>query len=108
MNDCAHPAPPNSVVTIFVNGLGQTTPALTTGALATAPALTLTPSVTVLSPAIATLNAVTKTLPGALDGVSQVQFQVPAFPASLSNAYAVTPSLLGVTLRERLALIWVE
>jgi hypothetical protein len=42
-----------------------------------------------------------------LNGVEQVQFQVPPAPASIT-AYPITPTQLGVNLRERLALIWIR
>jgi uncharacterized protein (TIGR03437 family) len=107
LNDCTNPAVAGSTVTLFVNGLGQLTPNLTTGTAAAIPAVTLTPGVVFLDPNIAPLTTTTKTIPGTLNGVEQVQFQVPPAPAS-TTAYPVTPTQLGVNLRERLALIWIR
>ena len=106
VNDCSNPAVVGSTVTLFVNGLGQLTPALTTGTIAAAPAVTLAPGVNLLGRNFSPLDTTTKTLPGALNGVEQVQFEAPASPG-VTMSYAVTPTLLGVNLRERLALIWV-
>ena len=106
-NDCTNPAVAGSTVTLFANGLGQLTPNLTTGTAAATPAVTLTPGVVFLDPNLAPFNTTTKTIPGTLNGVEQVQFQVPPAPAS-TTAYPVTPTQLGVNLRERLALIWIR
>ena len=106
VNDCSNPAVAGSTVTLFVNGLGQLTPALTTGTMAAAPAVTLDPGVNLLGRNFSPLDTTTKTLPGALNGVEQVHFEAPASPG-VTTSYAVTPTLLGVNLRERLASIWV-
>jgi hypothetical protein len=58
-------------------------------------------------PTLGPLTTSTTTFPGVLNGVEKVQFQVPAVSAS-TTPYAVTPTLLGTDLRERLALIWVR
>jgi len=107
LNDCANPAVSGSTVTLFANGLGQLTPALATGTVAAAPAVMLAPGVTLLDPNLSPLITETSTLPGALNGVEQIQFKAPA-PLASSTAYPVTPTLVGVNLRERLALIWVR
>jgi uncharacterized protein (TIGR03437 family) len=107
LNDCTNPAVAGSTVTLFVNGLGQLTPNLTTGTAAAIPAVTLTPGVVFLDPNLGSLTTTTKTIPGTLNGVEQVQFQVPPAPAS-TTAYPATPTQLGVNLRERLALIWIR
>lgn len=107
VNDCAHPAVAGSPVTLFMNGAGQLTPALTTGAVAPAPPVTLTPAVVVLDPNLSPLNTTTQTLPGSLEGVEQIQLSIPA-SATSTTPFAVTPTLQGVGLRERLALIWVR
>jgi uncharacterized protein (TIGR03437 family) len=44
-NDCSNPARSGSTVTVFANGMGQVTPALATGAIASAPAVALSPAV---------------------------------------------------------------
>jgi uncharacterized protein (TIGR03437 family) len=107
LNDCTNPAVAGSTVTLFANGLGQLAPNLTTGTAAATPAVTLTPGVVFLDPNLAPLTTTTKTIPGTLNGVERVQFQVPSAPAS-TTAYPVTPTQLGVNLRERLALIWIR
>ncbi len=107
VNDCTNPAAPGSTVTLFANGLGQVTPALATGTIAPAPAVDLTPGLALSAPGAAPSNVTTMTLPGALEGVEQVKVQLPpAAPAT--PAYDLVPTVLGVTLRERLVLIWVR
>jgi uncharacterized protein (TIGR03437 family) len=101
LNDCTNPAAAGSVVTILIDGLGPVTPALATGTIAAAPPVSLTPGVVVLDPDLA---STTLSVPGAITGVAQVQFQLPNGLAL--GPYAVTPTLAGTPLRERLILIW--
>ncbi|MEO8660069.1 MAG: SBBP repeat-containing protein [Bryobacteraceae bacterium] len=107
LNDCTNPAAGGSTITLFVNGLGQVTPALTTGTIAPSQPLSIAAGVEIFDPTLSPVDTMTTTLPGALEGVSRVQFQVPAAPAS-NAAYPVTPRVLSVNVRERLALIWVR
>ncbi len=107
LNDCADPAVAGSTVTLFVNGLGQVTPALATGVISPAPAVALSPGVAILGSNLSPLSTTTLTDPGALTGVAQLQFQVPP-AASSPQPYAFTPQVLGNDLRERLGLIWVR
>src|SRR5205823_1999462 len=50
LNDCTNPAVAGSTITLFVNGLGQLAPPLTTGTVAAPPAVTLAPEVNLLDP----------------------------------------------------------
>jgi uncharacterized protein (TIGR03437 family) len=93
-NSCANPATSGSTVTIFLNGLGVTSPAQSTGAISSS-AFAITPSATgtdVLS---------TMTLPGSIDGIAQVQLQV---SSTQSNALQVGTFLV----RGPGVLIWVQ
>ena len=93
-----------SVVTILIDGLGPVTPALLTGTIAAAPPVALTPGVVVLDPNLAPIPSTTLSIPGAIAGVAQVQVQL---PKGLSlGPYALTPTLAGTPLRERLILVW--
>jgi uncharacterized protein (TIGR03437 family) len=107
VNDCAHPAIAGTPVTLFMNGAGQFTFALRTGIVAAPPPVTLTPGMVILGPSLSPLKTTTQTLPGSLEGVEQIQFPTPASPAS-TTPFAFTPTLQGLDLRERLALIWVR
>ena len=62
INDCTNPAPAGSMVTLFVNGLGPVTPALTTGAIDPAPPATLTPGIDIATTSVA-LPSATLTVP---------------------------------------------
>jgi uncharacterized protein (TIGR03437 family) len=100
VNSCDNPAASNSTVTVFVNGFGATTPALPTGAIVQNPAVKLEPSI---DPGnfTGTVALATKSLPGSISGVAQVQLQ-PGNPITLLNG----ASLAGVPLRERVIVIW--
>ena len=104
LNDCRNPAVAGSVVTVFVDGLGPVTPALATGAIAAAPPLPLTPAFVALDDGNSPVPTSTLSLPGAITGVSQLQFQL---PQSLgAGPYAFGPTLDGAPLRERLIVVW--
>jgi uncharacterized protein (TIGR03437 family) len=94
-NSCANPAVSGSNVTIFVNGLGVTTPAQSTGAVSS--------SAVAITPAVGTGTNVlsTTTLPGSIDGIAQVQLQV---SSTKSNAFQVGTFLV----RGPGILIWVQ
>jgi len=104
LNDCNNPAAAGSVVTILIDGLGPVTPALVTGTIAAAPPVFLTPGVVVLDPDLGPIPSTTLSVPGAIAGVAQVQVQLPKGLAL--GPYALTPTLAGIPLRERLILIW--
>jgi uncharacterized protein (TIGR03437 family) len=100
VNDCNNPAAPDSVVTVFLNGLGVSTPALATGAIATGPAVPLLPALDP-GPFTGTAALATTTLPGSISGTAQVRLH-PGNPTTMLNG----ASLGGTPLRERVILIW--
>ena len=104
LNDCSNPAIAGSVVTVFVDGLGPVTPALSTGAIASAPPVALTPGVTVSDAGLGPITSTTLSSPGAITGVAQLQLQLPKGLAP--GPYQVAPMLGGTLLRVRLILIW--
>ena len=86
-----------------MDGLGPVMPALTTGAVAAAPPVALTPSVDATDSRVF-LNTSTLSVPGAITGVAQLQLQLPkGLPA---GPYLVVPTLDGTPLRVRLMLVW--
>jgi uncharacterized protein (TIGR03437 family) len=105
VNSCANPAAAGSTVTIFLNGLGVTTPAQTTGSIS--------PSAVAISPVAAagsasgTTGAVpTQTLPGEIASV--VQVQVPVASPTSALTVAVEDASGAVTLvRGPGVVIWV-
>jgi uncharacterized protein (TIGR03437 family) len=105
LNDCTNPAIAGSAVEVFLDGLGLVTPALATGAIAPAPPVTLTPGVDAFDGNLAAVISITRSLPGSIAGVAQVQLQLPPGPGPLVP-FAVTPTVVGKNLRERLILIW--
>jgi uncharacterized protein (TIGR03437 family) len=105
VNDCTNPARPGSTVTVFVNGMGQVTPALTTGAIAMPPAVQLSPGVTAVDDDGPNLAVATLTVPSAVEGIAQVQLQVPNVSPPL-GAVTLVPALSGTVMRERVILIW--
>jgi uncharacterized protein (TIGR03437 family) len=107
LNDCTNPAVAGSIVTVFANGLGQVSPALATGAVAAASPVALTPGVDIAVPGLAPMFSQTWSVPGSINGVAQVRFQVPKGTSSPA-AFAVVPTLAGVVLRERLILVWTK
>ncbi len=93
INSCSNPAAPGSMVTIFLNGLGGTTPNQVTGAIApstvaVSPAALLVPST---GPAAA---LPTFTLAGAISSVAQVQVRAGA-TSSVVNLYVSANSVRG-------------
>jgi uncharacterized protein (TIGR03437 family) len=100
VNDCTNPAVAGSMVTVFVNGFGVVAPTLGTGVIARGPAVSLAPSLDA-GPFTGTTVTATKSLPGSITGVAQVQLHAGGGAALLNGA-----SLGGVALRERVILIW--
>ena len=94
LNSCANPVPSGSAVTIFMNGIGVTTPPQTTGtlsnsltALSPGPALLISPS-----QASATILS-TSTIPGSIAGLAQVRIQLSSPSGSLTiPIYVPSPS----------------
>jgi uncharacterized protein (TIGR03437 family) len=103
VNDCTNPATAGSMVTVFLNGFGPATPALATGAIAKSPAVDLAPSLDP-GPFTGTTVIATKSLPGSITGVAQVQLQ--AGGGEGRNLLLDEPTLSGVPLRERRIVIW--
>lgn len=100
VNDCTNPAIAGTMVTVFLNGFGVVTPALGTGVISQGPAVALAPSMDP-GPFTGTMVIATKSLPGSITGVAQVQLQAGAGPGLLNG-----PTLAGTALRERVILIW--
>jgi uncharacterized protein (TIGR03437 family) len=106
LNDCGNPALAGTAVTVFVDGLGQVTPALATGAIATAPPVALTPAVVARDSRLGPITSTTMSLPGAIDGVAQLRLQLPqGLPL---GPYAISPTVDGKPLRERLVVVWIR
>ena len=105
-NSCANPAASGSTVTIFLNGLGVSTPVQSTGVIS--------PSLVAISPAAAIVsgsNAGTKlstaTLPGSIDSLAQVLIQVKSSPSFLNVPLEVQqPSEAPFLVRGPGILIW--
>jgi uncharacterized protein (TIGR03437 family) len=106
LNDCNNPAIAGTTVTLYVDGLGQVTPALTTGAIAPSPAVAITPGVDLLVPGSSSPTVTTLSVPGSISGVAQVQLQLPTGLAA--GAYQFVPSVAGMVMRERLVIVWVR
>jgi uncharacterized protein (TIGR03437 family) len=111
VNSCGNPAAPGAVVSIFVNGLGVTTPSLSTGTVNSTAPVALTPAVAVNVPATsAPASAIsTAAAPGAISGLAEAMLQLTT-GGSTSNAPAVTIPLdvAGVRMREQNIVIWVK
>ena len=106
LNDCTNPAVAGTTVTLFVDGLGQVTPSLTTGTIAPAPAIAITPGADLTTPGSTPLATTTSSVPGSISGVAQVRVQLPNGLAA--GAYQLVPSVGGVVMRERLVIVWVR
>ena len=76
LNGCANLAEPGSTVTLFVNGAGQTVPALQTGAVS--PSNPGTSTLTLRGPSIPSGSAALIALSNTIDGVYFYQVQIPA------------------------------
>lgn len=102
LNSCENPATAGSAVTVFLNGFGPATPPLATGVIAPGPATAVTPALDA-GPLTGTITLATKSLPGAITGVTQVQVQSGG-QTTLFNG----PSLAAIPTRERVILIWIR
>jgi uncharacterized protein (TIGR03437 family) len=105
INSCANPAAAGSTVTIFLNGLGVTTPAQTTGAVSPS-AVAIGPSVAASSASGTTAALPTQTLPGAIADVAQVQ--VPVGSSSSALSLQVLDATSAVIVRGPGVVIWVQ
>ncbi len=105
-NSCEHPAPPGSVVSLFLNGAGQTSPPLATGA-ASAEATALALGVNVEMSDQTPLEVVgVHLVPGSISSVAQVQFRAPATGSFSAVPFAV--SVEGVRAAGPPLLLWVR
>jgi uncharacterized protein (TIGR03437 family) len=105
MNSCANPAVAGSTVTIFLNGLGVTSPPQTTGAIASA-AVAISPVAAAGSASGLSGAIPTETLPGEIASV--VQVQVPAAAPTSTVTLGVSDASGAVFLvRGPGVVIWV-
>lgn len=107
LNTCANPAPSGSAVTIFMNGLGVTTPPQTTGTLSNSLTALSPGPVPLISPGQASATILsTSTIPGVIAGVAQVRIQLSSpsgsvtipmyvpFPSGNAEVFVRGPGLL--------------
>jgi uncharacterized protein (TIGR03437 family) len=104
INACMNPAPAGSVVTLFLDGLGVTSPAQVTGAISPNPGPTLS------SPAITANGGVTvvsvTALPGSISGIWQVNLQIPAKATAGGNQVSLSAG--SVPVRDANLIVWVQ
>jgi uncharacterized protein (TIGR03437 family) len=104
INACTNPAPAGSIVTLFLDGLGVTSPSQTTGAITANPAPVLS------SPVITANGGVTvafaSAMPGAISGIWQVGLQIPANETSGGNQVSLTAGTVPV--RDVNLILWVQ
>ena len=112
-NSCTNPAASGSTITIFLNGLGLTAPAQTTG--------TVSPSLVAINP-VAAVNATefqlpagvtanflsTTTDPGWIDSVIQVQIQVTSKSSPVTIPLEVRFATAAYWVRGPGILVWVK
>jgi len=109
-NSCANPAASGSVVTIFLNGLGISNPAQSTGVVSSSP-VTLSPAAAIVpaSTTAPTNFLSTATLPGSIDSLAQVQIQVSSTSPALNIPVEVQqPSEAPFLVRGPGILIWIR
>jgi uncharacterized protein (TIGR03437 family) len=102
VNSCANPAPKGSMVKIFVNGLGVTSPPLSTGAINTASPPVITPAVgsnTFQAPA-----TLTRAAPGTISSVAEVTILV----SSPGPVVTLPLGVAGARAREQGVVIWAK
>jgi uncharacterized protein (TIGR03437 family) len=104
LNTCQNPAPAGSVVTLFLVGLGVTSPTQATGAI------TPTPGPILSSPVVNANGGVTvvsvSALPGAISGVWQVGLQLPANEPAGGNQVSLSAGSTAV--RDANLIVWVR
>jgi uncharacterized protein (TIGR03437 family) len=110
LNSCANPAPSGSAVTIFMNGIGVTTPPQTTGTLSNSLTALSPGPVPLISPSQASATILsTSTIPGAIAGLAQVRIQLSS-PSGSPTIPIYVPSPSGsaeIFVRGPGLLIWV-
>jgi uncharacterized protein (TIGR03437 family) len=102
LNTCTNPAAPGSVVTIYLNGLGVTSPAPVTGAITPYPGVPLNLPITTIDGNQSVVSA--SAASGSISGVWQVGITI----ANESGAVPVDLSVGGVPLRDAPLTIWVQ
>jgi uncharacterized protein (TIGR03437 family) len=93
-NTCMNPAAPGSAVTIFLNGLGVTSPPEVTGAITPNPGVPLNLQITLIDGNQSVMSA--SSAPGSISGVWQVDIRM---SANETGAVSVGLSVGGVLLR---------
>jgi uncharacterized protein (TIGR03437 family) len=104
INACANPAPAGSVVTLFLDGLGVTSPAQMTGAISPNPGPVLDSPVITANGGVTVISV--SALPGAISGVWQVALQIPANEPSGGNQVSLAAG--SVPVRDANLIIWVK
>ena len=104
INSCSNPAAPGSTVTIFLNGLGVTTPAQVTGAIASS-TVAISPTALLIPGSGPAATLPTFTLAGAISSVAQVQVQVGA-TSSVVNLDVGGPASAAYSVRGPGIVIW--
>jgi uncharacterized protein (TIGR03437 family) len=95
LNSCANPVPSGSAVTIFMNGIGVTTPPQATGTLSNSlTALSPGPALLISSSEASATVLSTSTIPGSIAGLAQVEIQLSSPSGSLAIPIYV-PSASG-------------
>jgi uncharacterized protein (TIGR03437 family) len=104
LNTCLNPAPGGSIVTMFLDGLGVTSPAQVTGGVSPNPGpLLVSPVITANGGmTVASVSAV----PGAISGVWQVNLGIPANETPGGNQVALSAG--GVPVRDAGLVVWVK
>ncbi len=102
-NSCANPASPGALVTIFLAGLGVTSPAPITGSINPNPAVPLNFPVTAPGFTVASASAP----PGWISGVWEVQLEANA-AATGPGAIPLSLSVAAVPARDTPLVIWVR
>ena len=103
LNTCLNPAPAGTVVTLFLDGLGVTSPAQVAGAVNTSPGAPLNLPV-VASNGLTVVSA--SALPYSISGVWQVNIRIPANQPSGGNQTSLSAG--GVPVRDANLVVWVE
>ena len=102
LNSCTNPAPPNSTVTLFLNGMGDTSPAQLTGAIVSTSAQ-LTPAAALNGANVPVTILSTATVPGAISSLAEVQIQI-----STTSSVAIPISVAGILAREQNIIVWIQ
>jgi uncharacterized protein (TIGR03437 family) len=103
-NSCTNPAAPGSVVSIFLAGLGMTSPTPVTGAITSNPGAPLNLPITFAGGLPATVVSAAA-VPGSISGVWQVNIRV---PTNETGAVPMSLSVGGVPVRDASLTVWVN